>query len=198
MKRITIAVTGGIATGKSTWTKLASAAADAPHLSCDDVVHQTYDQSDVLEAIGQRYGDRAFVGGVLNRRAIGEIIFADDSEREWLEGLLHPRVLTHVRNWRDDLEAPVALIEVPLLYEVDFPLERDIDVVVACSPQTQLSRYLDRNPLDRDQAEARIAAQLPITEKVDRADVVIWNEGSESHLKRQANLAASWITTLSS
>lgn len=196
MNQLTIAVTGGIATGKSSWTRLASAAAGAPTVSCDDLVHQIYEKPEVLRQIGERYHDRVFDDGVLNRRALGEIVFADEAEREWLEQLLHPRVLDAVNAWRGEIDSRVAFVEVPLLYEVDFPLKRDIDVLVACTPETQLSRFRQRNQLDPEEANARIAAQLPIAEKMLRADIVVWNEGSESVLARQAQLAASWIGTL--
>lgn len=193
---ITIAVTGGIATGKSTWSSLVADASGAPLLSCDAVVHDLYDDPRVCEELGQRYGGRVFEENRLNRAALGEIAFSDAAEREWLEGLLHPLVLEKVVAWREAQKSPCALIEVPLLYEVDFPLKRDIDVVVACSPETQLSRIRQRNQLDLEQAKARIAAQAPIAEKIKRAHVVIWNEASESLLARQANLAAFWISTL--
>ncbi|MFT5469034.1 MAG: dephospho-CoA kinase [Verrucomicrobiales bacterium] len=198
MEQITIAVTGGIATGKSTWTKLAAAAAGVPSISCDDVVHEIYEQFEVLHQIGERYGSGVFDGGNLNRSALAEVVFAKEDERAWLEALLHPRVLDAVSEWRGTIKSRTAFVEVPLLYEVDFPLKRDIDVVVACTPETQLSRFRQRNQLDPEEANARIAAQLPIAEKIRRAEIVVWNEGSESVLARQAQMAASWIRSLTS
>ena len=134
--------------------------------------------------------------GGLNRRALGKTAFSTDEARSWLENLLHPRVLDRVAAWSKQQTAPCILVEVPLLYEVDFPLKRDIDVVVACSPETQVSRLNQRDQLDPDQARARIAAQLPIAEKMRRANVVIWNEGSSHALLRQTRLAASRIRLL--
>ncbi len=194
---ITVAITGGIASGKSTVSKALSEALEAPLLSCDAVVHDLYGDSDLLDQVRSRFGQDVFQGGgALNRQALGEKVFASEDGRDWLEGLLHPLVLARANAWRDAQTTKTVLIEVPLLYEVDFPLKRDIDVVVACSTETQLSRLNLRDQLDPDQAHARIAAQLPIAEKMRRANVVIWNEGSLHALSRQTRLAASRISLM--
>ena len=191
---LTVAITGGIASGKSTVCRDLAVALEAPLLSCDTVVHELYHNADVLRQIRGRFGDEVFAeDGTLDRRELGTRVFSSGGGRTWLEDLLHPQVLKEVNDWRQRQTSPVVLVEVPLLYEVDFPLKRDIDIIVACSVETQLSRLNQRDQLDPDQARARIAAQLPITEKMRRANVVIWNEGSLHALSRQIRLAASRI-----
>lgn len=193
---ITIAVTGGIATGKSTCSKALAQELGCPYVSSDAIVHELYGDLAVLGQIRDRFGDRYLKNGTLDRRAFGAHIFQHAADRQWLEDLLHPLVLDRVRAWRDKQMGQAAVIEVPLLYEVDFPLKRDIDLVVACSPATQWSRLGERDRFNPDEARARITAQLPMTEKIHRANLVIWNEGSTALLARQTLLAASWIRTL--
>lgn len=193
----TAAITGGIASGKTTVCQVLAKALDAPLLSCDSVVHDLYDDSEVLKRVGEEFGSEVITKDQkLNRQVLGTHVFSSPEKRKWLEDLLHPLVLKKVDSWREVQIGRCVLIEVPLLYEVDFPLKRDIDVVVACSPGTQLSRLQQRDQLDPDQALARIEAQLPIAEKMRRANVVIWNEGSPHALSRQTRLAASRISLM--
>jgi len=193
---ITIAVTGGIATGKSTCARLLAQELGCPFVSADAVVHQLYEDPAVMGQVRERFGDRFLRNGSLDRRAFGAHIFDHGADRQWLEDLLHPLVLSRVREWREKHGDQTALIEVPLLYEVDFPLKRDIDLVVACSPATQWTRLSERDRFNPDEARARITAQLPMTEKIHRANLVIWNEGSTALLARQTLLAAARIRIL--
>lgn len=192
-----VAVTGGIASGKSTVSYGLAARLEAPWISCDEVVSTLYDEAEVLEAVRGRFGDTSFPDGRLDRRALAREVFADVEARRWLEGLLHPLVLRSVERWMRKIGRETrlewALVEVPLLYEVDFPLNRDIDVVVGCSLSTQLERIKRRNQLDEEQARSRIGAQLPIEQKVVRADVVLWNDGSKTMLEQLIGLAAARI-----
>tara|TARA_R110002096_G_scaffold24760_9_gene77965 strand:- start:671 stop:1264 length:594 start_codon:yes stop_codon:yes gene_type:complete len=193
----TVAITGGIASGKTTVCHALAKALEAPLLSCDAVVHELYGDSVVLESVAAEFGNEIIAeNGKLNRQFLGDRVFSNPGRRKWLEDLLHPLVLEKVNSWRHLQIGRCVLIEVPLLYEVDFPLKRDIDVVVACSTGTQLSRLQQRDQLDPDQALARIEAQLPIAEKMRRANVVIWNEGSPHALSRQTRLAASRISLM--
>ena len=196
---IVVAVTGGIATGKSSFCQMFAEAAEAPIISSDAVVHQLYESDEVRDLVRERFGDGVMTeAGEVNRGALGKIVFQSAVERAWLEDLLHPRVLKALKAWIGENEAKdCVIVEVPLLYEVDFPLKRDFDVVVACTSTTQLHRLQKRNQIDLEHAKARIASQLPIPEKILRADVVIWNEGSHSNLLDQARLASRRIRTLS-
>lgn len=192
-----VAITGGIASGKSTILRSLSARLHAPWVSCDQIVDALYAEEEVLMAVRQRFGNAVFPQGALDRKALGKTVFADEEARRWLEGLLHPLVLQAIQTWREKANAERhsawGFVEVPLLYEVDFPLDRDIDMVVACSRSTQLERIRRRDHLGEEQAQGRISAQLPIEHKVIRADVVVWNDGSEAVLEQLIDLAAEGI-----
>jgi dephospho-CoA kinase len=83
--------------------------------------------------------------------------------------------------------AKIFLVEVPLLYEVEFPIERDLDLVVASSRQTQLSRLLEKRNVKRELAVRIIESQMSLEKKMKRADIVIWNDGSEQSATSQVD-----------
>ena len=197
MRRLTtVGLTGGIATGKSTtlerWRSLGAASLDADEYAHRALTPDTPTWEEVVRAFGNEIlnPDRT-----VNRPKLGDIVFADDGKRDVLNRIIHPAV---DRMWREDIErlkrdgqAQVAVVAIPLLYEVGVESRFDCVVTVACSEQTQLSR-LAMNGLNKTQARARIRAQWPLATKMDRADFVIWNDGLPEVLHQQAEII--WAT----
>ena len=113
VRPVTVAITGGIAAGKSE-ALAAFARHGAATSSSDEVVRNLHaHDEDVRDAIRDRWGDDA----VGNRERIGEIVFADRAELEWLEQLLHPKTREAIDRWLSSVDAPLAAVEIPLLYE---------------------------------------------------------------------------------
>ena len=169
---LAVALTGGIAAGKSE-ALAAFARHGAATLSADAVVHELLaGDHEVREAIRERWGEDA----VGDRGRIGEIVFDDPSELEWLEQLLHPRVVRAQGVWREGVTAPLAVVEVPLLYEAGGESRFDA-VVVITAPQEVRERR--RPGLGR--REVRL---LPEEEKVRRADFSYVNDGTLEELDR--------------
>jgi dephospho-CoA kinase len=171
---VAVAVTGGIAAGKSE-TLAAFARRGAEVASSDEVVHRLYrDDEELQEALRARWGDAVFAGGEVDRTAVGRIVFADRGELDWLERELHPRVRDAVDAWIEELRArddppALAVVEIPLLYETGGESRFDA-VVVVTAPAAERERR--RGPLaDR---EARL---LPDEEKLRRADFAFVNDG---------------------
>jgi dephospho-CoA kinase len=168
---LAVALTGGIAAGKSE-ALAAFARHGAATASSDAIVHELLAHDDeVRDAIRKRFGDDA----VGDRARIGEIVFADGSELDWLERLLHPRVVQAQRAWFDELarrpEPPaLAVVEIPLLYETGGE-ERFDAVVVITAP---LALRAERRAAFADR-EARL---VPEDEKVRRADFAYVNDGT--------------------
>ena len=134
-----------------------------------------------LGEIGRRWPQVIGADGRLDRRRLGAIVFADPAERARLEAILHPRIAALADERAAALAAQghrLAFYEASLLVETG--RDRDLDglVVVTVAPDTQLARAVARGGLGRDEARARIAAQLPLREKVAAATYVIDNEGS--------------------
>jgi dephospho-CoA kinase len=163
---LAVAITGGIAAGKSE-ALAAFARHGAATLSSDDVVHRLLAEDDeVRAAIRERWGEDA----VGDRTRIGEIVFRDPGELEWLERLLHPRTRAVADAWLETVKAPLAVVEVPLLYETG--AERRFDKVVVVTAPAALRESRRGGFADR---EARL---VPEEEKLRRADFAFVNDGS--------------------
>jgi dephospho-CoA kinase len=116
-------------------------------------------------------------------------VFSDPGERARLEAIVHPAVRALFRAERDRLAAeghPFAFYDVPLLYEANLTAEVELAVVVWAPRAVQLARLAARDGLSADEAEARLAAQLPIDDKAARADVVVANDGDLDALAAKA------------
>ncbi|HEY2072018.1 MAG TPA: dephospho-CoA kinase [Gaiellaceae bacterium] len=163
---LAVAITGGIAAGKSE-ALAAFGRHGAATLSADEIVHDLLaEDAEVRAAIGERWGDDA----VGDRARIGEIVFRDRGELDWLERLLHPKTRAATDAWLASVDAPLAVVEVPLLYETGGEKRFDAVVVLTASPDVREARrpgFADR--------ESRF---LPEDEKVRRADFSFVNDGS--------------------
>ena len=138
-----------------------------------------------VEAVVQAFGERvrAAEGGV-DRRVLGSIVFADAAAREKLNALLHPAVIRRMQGWAEDIrrEGRIGVAVVPLLFEVGMENGWDAVIGVASREQTILER-LEQRGLSPQEAQARIASQWPVREKMARADRVIENKGSLAELE---------------
>jgi dephospho-CoA kinase len=151
-------------------------------ISSDEIVHRLLrDDGEAKRAIVERLGEGVLgPDGEIDRERVGDIVFADPRELEWLEALLHPRVSAEYLRWREELarlpEPPALCVtEVPLLYEVDSAGSFDAVVVVTASSEVRVARHIQ--PMqDR---ERRL---LPDDEKAARADFVYVNDGSLEEL----------------
>jgi dephospho-CoA kinase len=177
MKRpLAVALTGGIAAGKSEALQ-AFARHGAAVISSDDVVHRLYREDEGLRvALRERWGDRVFRDGDVDRAEIGRIVFADRAELAWLEAQLHPRVRAAMDAWlaEQTAEVAVAVAEIPLLYETGGEARFDRVVVVTAPPEVREAR--------RGPAAEREARLVPEEEKVRRADFSYVNDGSLEEL----------------
>lgn len=199
-----LALTGGIATGKSTFARFfCDLAPNACLFDCDACVHDLLTKPEVVASIAASLGqDLTSADGTLDRSRLRELVFEHSDRRKTLEGILHPLVrrACHeaMQQARDSGVAAFFLADVPLLYESDFPLRRDLDIVVACGPQTQRSRLMARSEFSPALVDRILTVQLPIAEKMDRADVVLWNGGQPESLRRQTEHFLLWLKNKSS
>ena len=172
-----VALTGGIATGKShvraRFEQLGVPTIDADVLAREAVAAGTPG----LQAVAARFGgDVLDSAGALDRRKLAAIVFADPVARRDLEAIVHPAVRAAIDRWYASLDArqhPFAIADIPLLYETGRDRDFDSVIVAACEPATQLRRLVERDRISEADAMLRISAQLPIDEKVSRANYVI-------------------------
>jgi dephospho-CoA kinase len=176
-----VALTGGIATGKS-YVARRMRAADVPVVDADVLAREVVAPGTPgLAAIAGRFG-AGVIGpdGALDRARLADMVFRDPAARSDLEAIVHPAVRAGIERFFQALPAgtPVAVADIPLLFETDRAAEYDAVVVAACPPDLQVARVVTRDGTSREQARQRMAAQLPIEDKVRRADYVIDTSGS--------------------
>jgi dephospho-CoA kinase len=175
------ALTGGIATGKS-HCLARFAALGVPTIDADVLARDAVGPgSHGLEAVAARFGpDLILPDGTLDRPALAAIVFADRGSRAALEAIIHPEVRRRIREWFVALppHTPLAIADIPLLFETGQEHDFDRVIVCACDATEQLRRVMTRNGLSEEDARLRLAAQWPIAEKVSRADFVIRTDGT--------------------
>ena len=194
---IIVGITGGIACGKTTVSDLLAEKGAIP-INADEIGHQLLKADspvigELTDAFGQDILDES---GDVSRKKLGAIVFNDKAAREQLNSILHPLIIERSRGHARQLvtEDPtcIVLLDAPLLIEAGAYDTVDLIVVVTASSETQLRRTLERSvaqgrPLTETEVQARIDAQMPVTEKVKYADVVIENEGTLEELHRQVD-----------
>ena len=186
-----IGLTGGIGTGKTTVSNYLAEKYGLPVLDADVYAREAVaNDSPILEAIFTRYGDKIILPDQrLDRQALGEIIFNDSTEKKWLESQIHPYVSDRFNQELSQSKSNIIILAIPLLFEAQLTdLVTEI-WVVSCDLSWQISRLQQRNGLTRQQAQARIASQLPLAEKVAAADFVLDNNADLTHLYLQVDAA---------
>ena len=176
-----IALTGGIATGKS-YVRARFEALGVPTIDADRLARAAIAPGTPgLDAVVARFGASVLdASHQVDRAALGAIVFADAGARRDLEAIIHPVVRRATDDWYAALDpsTPFAIADIPLLYETGRDRDFDAVVVAACDPQRQLERLMARDGLDRQAALQRVAAQMPIEEKVTRAGYVVKTDGT--------------------
>jgi dephospho-CoA kinase len=188
-----IGITGGISTGKTSFVQcLRELVPDARFFDADTAARELADKDEEVRGlIEKEFGPAVYsASGDLNREAVRAIVFADAGKKRALEQILHPRIR---RQWSLEAEShrnstELFFADIPLLYETSGETLCDRVVVVACSPEVQLARLTARMGLGESEARQMIEAQMPLTEKICRADHVVWNNGGRDGLKEQARL----------
>lgn len=185
-------LTGGIASGKSTVANLlverGAILIDADRIAREVVLPGT----PLLGRVAERFGQAILhPDGSLNRKKLGEIVFADDASRKDLEGLLHPeiRALMKKRMQEAEVNQPekLVVVDVPLLYESGLSAMFDEVIVVYVPLDEQERRLMARDGLSPEQARRRIEAQQSLELKKSQADIVIDNSGSLLETIRQVD-----------
>ena len=192
-----IGITGGIATGKTAFCeRLREILPDATFFNADEAAHALLDVPEVKEQLGREFGTGVFsISGDLNRSRLRAIIFRDATKKRALERILHPRIR---RQWASEAKThrnspDFFFADIPLLYETGGETFCDRVVVVACSAKVQLARLRKRMSVKSAEAKQMIHSQMPLEEKIKRADHVVWNNGDRTSLMEQARfLVASW------
>ena len=187
MNQRLIGLTGGIATGKTTVSNYLRDRYGLPILDADIYAKEAVEvDSPIFQEIVKRYGSEIQLENrALNRTKLGDIIFNDTDEKAWLEAQIHPYVRKRFQEVVNSLDNQIIVLSIPLLIEANLTHLVSEIWVVFCDYEQQIQRLQQRNHLTEQQAIARIKNQLPLTEKITRADVVLDNSQGLDFLYQQ-------------
>jgi len=187
---LNVGLTGGIATGKSTVVRML-VGKGARVIDHDGLVHSLQEPGQpvwtrIVEVFGRDILDPE---DRIDRKKLGALVFDDEPRRKTLEGIVHPAVLEEAQRQRDEIgrqdRQAIVLSDIPLLLEVGMQDLFDLILLVYAPPEVQIRRVMRRNKMTRDEALARLKAQMPIDEKLRAADVVIRNDGTMRDLEKR-------------
>lgn len=186
-----IGLTGNIGSGKSTVAQLL-VKKGAALIDADTLARAATEDSDVLAEIAEHLGQELVENGKLDRTKTAAKVFADPKARETLNGIIHPWVRRQSAERVRELEhsptpPPVILLDIPLLYENELDKDLDAVIVVDADLATRSQRVMKRSGLSQGEVQARDAAQMPLDEKVKRADYVLDNGGGLAQLEEQVD-----------
>jgi dephospho-CoA kinase len=189
-----LGITGGIASGKTTFRKLLLERIEADFFDSDACARELLDEDESIreQVLAKVHPEAYGAGGRPNRTLLRELIYQDAAKKRTLEGILHPVIR---ERWsRQAREAAAAnrlfVVDIPLLFETKAESLFDGIVTVACSVETQLDRLGRNRNLPREISEKIIASQMPMGVKIARSHHVVWNEGSLEALTTQTDLLA--------
>jgi len=192
-----VGITGGVATGKSTFVRALVRRLPGELFDADLAARELLEHDPAIrEQVRAAFGDAVLLpDGSFDRGRLRAEVFADEAKRHLLEAILHPAIR---RNWtaraaRHAGSANWFYVDIPLLFETSAESYFERVVVVGCAPATQRARLREQRGLDADIAEQMIGAQLDLAEKIARADHLIWNDSTIECLEDQTALFADWL-----
>jgi len=195
-----IGLTGGIACGKSTVSRSLKERG-VPVVDADEIAKEVVKAgSPGLKSVIQAFGeDFLEPDGSLNRRKLGQNVFGHPDHLHRLEAILHPLIREETRRRRrllEDMKEPLAIYDVPLLFETRAQDQFDAIVVVTCTREQQKERLRRSKQWTEEEIDMRIASQIPLKFKEQEADFVLHNNRDEQHLLREIDRLAAWLESL--
>ena len=167
-----IVLTGSIACGKSLFAKFLRELG-VQTLDADDIVHELIPDDE--------------------RRRLAPIVFSDPVARKTLEARIHPLVREQIESWFAASTPVLKLAIIPLLFECNWDADYDIIICISSPAEEQIRRMVETRGLTREAAEARLSAQLPVSEKAARSHYVVVNDSTVEHLREEAVRCVEWL-----
>ena len=184
-----VGLVGGVAAGKSTVAAML-AETGAAVVDADRLGHEVLEDAEVREALRARWGDVVFDAQErVDRRQVAEIVFGDDEARQFLNGLVHPRIRRRMRQQMDALcgrsDVKLIVLDAVLLIEAGLNDWCDAVVIVEADRKQRDARARDARGWTAQERDVREAAQMPPERKRSMSDFVINNDGTEDETRRQ-------------
>ena len=193
-----LGITGGIGCGKSEFCKMLEEKGIAI-IHADLVAREMMDTNEeIISRVKKILGEEAYLpNGKLDRKRVAEIIFNDENAKQRINQIVHPQVIEYQKKELEKLERSgkfkFAGVEAALIFEAGAELQFDVVVVVVASETTVINRLMKRDGLSRQEIMKRIESQMPLSEKIKRADIVIHNDGSPDELNHEVNRLLYWL-----
>ena len=193
-----IGITGGIGCGKSEVCRMLEQQG-IPIIHADLVAKEMMDKNEEIKSrVKKVLGEEAYLpNGNLDRKRVAEIVFNDEKAKQTINNIVHPHVIQYQKTELEKLKRSgkhrFAGVEAALIFEAGVGQQFDVIVVVAASEQTVIKRLMKRDGLSREQIMRRIKSQMPLAEKIKRADIVIHNDGSLDELNHEVNRLLYWL-----
>jgi dephospho-CoA kinase len=198
MRKLLVGLTGGVGSGKSTVANML-ALQGAAIIDVDQAGRWAVEENpDVREKIRAVFGNEMFFASdKLDRRRLGALIFADSVAREKLNKIVHPVMIARVRDLiqktQQDVDTPYIVVDAALIFELGLDNKLDLTIVVNAPLEQCRQRVQKRDGLSEEAIRQRMAAQLPIKEKLRRADFVVENDDSLATLEKRAKQVHDWL-----
>ena len=173
-KQVIAALTGSIATGKSVVLDYFHKNLGFEIISADSVGHDVLRLEKTIKKIRQEFGDAVITGGQIDRKALGKIVFSDESELKKLNAVTHPLILKQIFETIDKMpKSTPVIVEAAILIEAGWQRYFDTIMVTTCRPEIQLSRLMTRDGIDENEAKKRISCQFSFENRLPYATYII-------------------------
>jgi dephospho-CoA kinase len=198
---LTVGVTGGIGSGKTTVCKIFEEFG-AKVIYADEVAKRIMEEDEKLKRkIKKLFGDEAYIGGKLNRKFISDVIFSDEKKRKVLESIVHPevikKIITEFKKISKNENQSFVIVEAALIFESGFDKELDYVVVVDADEELKIKRIMERDNCTREEVLKRMKAQMSQSKKRSLADIVIQNDGDIEALRERVKFLYSLFQKIS-
>lgn len=198
MSALKVGITGGIGSGKTTVCKIFETLGIPVYYADDRAKALMVENKDLIVRIKHIFGDNAYTPeGELNRSYISQVAFTNPEKLKELNAAVHPAVLEDGIIWHESQkDTPYTLKEAALLFESGSYIALDKIITVTAPEDVRIERVMKRNNLSREEVEARIAKQMPESEKVQRSDFVINNDGEHALIPQVLEIHAKFLKSI--
>ncbi len=198
---LTIGVTGGIGSGKTTVCKIFEELG-AKVIYADELAKElmTNDES-LRQKIIKIFGNEAFIGGKLNKKFIADVIFTDEEKKKELESVVHPAVIKEIlsefKKLAKNKSVNFVIVEAALIFESGFDDELDYVIVVDADEETKIKRVMERDKCSREEVLKRMRSQMDVKKKRELADILLQNDGDIEELRNKVKFLYSLFEKIS-
>ena len=182
-KKLYVAITGGIGSGKSTVCDILRSLGYEVY-SADQISHELYKDENIQEKIKKNF-PQCIVEGEIDRKILSEIVFSDQSKKRKLEKIFHPKVIQRLKKRMSESHGKIIFAEIPLLFEGGFENEFDRVIVVIRPLKDRIKSVMERDGLSEQEVMARIKNQYNYEENSFSAHSIVYNQGDKEFIQQQ-------------